>query len=383
MKSERLMELAKRMLHLIDTSSTDLAPETYEQEIEAFTDPDLFERERQAIFGWSPMFIGMSNELPSPGSYFTRDFADTPFLAVRHQDGKVRLYLNACRHRGARVVTDACGAAQAFSCPFHGWSYDTDGRLTGVPEPEGFDDIDRHARGLIPLPVAEKYGMIFGCATPGVEIDPDEVLGGLGPELAEWGFEDFEMFGEPHIHESSGNWKYTWDTFCENYHFAFLHKNTLSDYLIARRQAFDVYGRNVRMISALKSIHEMRQLPEEEWKPEHHLSIQYRLYPSINFSVYPGFMAVFWVLPGRTVSESKALHITYLTRQPETEEERLEVEATISRGCEDVVQNEDFWVTGQAETTLRAPAASNSFVIGRNEPAVQHFHRLFTKRTQG
>lgn len=382
MKSERLMELARRMLHLIDTGSTDLAPSTYEQEIEAFTDPELFERERRAIFGQTPMFIGMSNEIPTPGSYFTRDFVDTPFLAVRHQDGEARLYLNACRHRGAKVVTDACGTAQTFSCPFHGWSYDIDGCLAGVPEPEGFDDLERHARGLIPLPVAEKYGMIFGCATPGLQIDPDEVLGGLGPELAEWGFDGFEMFGEPHIHEGSGNWKYTWDTFCENYHFAFLHKNTLSDYLIARRQAFDVYGRNVRMVSALKSIHEMRRLPEEEWKPEQHLSIQYRLYPSINFSVYPGFMAVFWVLPGKTVSESRALHITYLTEQPATEEARLQVEATISRGCEDVVQNEDFWVTGLAEAALRAPAAPSNFVIGRNEPAVQHFHRLFDEVTR-
>lgn len=377
---DRLMELARRVLQLMDTERTDLAPGTYEKAPEAFTSCDLFAREREEIFGRTPMFLGLSSELPQPGSFFTRDLADTPYLALRHQDGGVRLYLNLCRHRGAKLVGNACGSASRFTCPFHGWSYDADGRLSSVTEPEGFDDMDRSLRGLVELPAGEKYGLIFGCASPGATFDIDEVLGGLGPELAELDFASMTMYGEPHVHYGSGNWKYTWDTFCENYHFAYLHQNTLKDYLIPRRQAFDTYGRNVRIVSAMKSIEQMRGLPEEQWEPERNLSIQYRLYPSINFSIYPGFLTVFWVLPGKTPSDSQALHISYLTSQPETPEEAAEIEATIRRGCEDVVQNEDFWVTGQAELGMHAPGA-RSLVFGRNEPALQHFHRLFEEAT--
>lgn len=380
MKRDAMMAQVRRLLHLIDTGTTDLAPSCYEMPLEAFTSPELFLRERREIFGRTPMFIGLSSELPGPGSYFTRDIVDTPYLALRHRDGNVRLYLNVCRHRGARLATDACGTASRFTCPFHGWSFDTDGRLATVTEPEGFDDMDRGTRGLVELPVAEKYGLIFGCATPGMTFDIDEVLGGLGPELREWGFEDMTMYGKPHVHVGSGNWKYTWDTFCENYHFAFLHQNTLKDYLVSRRQGFDVFGRNVRIISAMKSIEQMRRLPEDQWEPEKHLSIQYRLYPSINFSIYPGFLTVFWVLPGKTPSDSQALHVSYLTRLPETDAEKAEIEEVIRRGCEDVVQSEDFWITGQAQIGMHAPAA-RPFVLGRNEPAVQHFHRLFAQAT--
>ena len=90
-----------------------------------------------------------------------------------------------------------------------------------------------------------------------------------------------------------------WDTFCENYHFPFLHHKTLSDYLVGRRQLVDFYGPHVRMVSALTSIETMRADPEDEWEPGEHISIQYRLYPSVNFSVYPTKLEVHWIYPGR------------------------------------------------------------------------------------
>jgi phenylpropionate dioxygenase-like ring-hydroxylating dioxygenase large terminal subunit len=382
MKRERYMNLAKRLLHMLDTNTTDHAENLFDQPREAYTSPEIFARERALIFGKTPMFIGMSNEIPSPGNYFTRDIVDTPFLALRHTDGSVRLYLNACSHRGARVALDKCGASKRFTCPYHAWTYDIEGSLVGVPEAEAFEGLNRNDFGLIPLPVAEKYGMIFGCATPGVEVDVDKELGGLAPEFAEWGFENYIVHGEPHVHETGGNWKYAWDTFCENYHFAMLHRNTLSGYIYAHRQVFDVYGRNVRISSALRTIDEMRKLPEDQWRPQDNVSVQYRLYPSVNFSCFPDFMVVYWVMPGDTPSQTKALHITYLPKLPNEKEKLAQLEFLINRGCQDVVQNEDLWVTALSESGMRAPAARRNFVMGRNEPAPQHFNRLFAEQAQ-
>lgn len=382
MKRDRSMAYAKRMLHLLDTKTTDLAPSTFELPIKAFTCPERFARERRAIFGRSPMFIGMSSELPTPGSFFTRDIVDTPFLAVRDREGQVRLYLNACRHRGVKVATETYGTTSRLVCPFHAWSYTLEGQLVGVPEPEGFTDMDRKSHALIALPVAEKYGMIFGCATPGRTIDVDEILCGLGPELAEWGFENYRVYGEPHVHEANGNWKFAWDTFCENYHFASLHRNTLGDRLHSHRMAFDVFGRNVRVMSAWKSIDEMRKQPEDQWDPIGHLSLQYRLYPSVSFTVLPGFMAVYWVMPGREPAHTRAIHITYLREQERTPEEMQRLDQAILHGCENVVQKEDFWATAMAEPGMRSPAAPPTFVLGRNEPALQHFHRLYAEDVQ-
>jgi phenylpropionate dioxygenase-like ring-hydroxylating dioxygenase large terminal subunit len=382
MKRERAMGLAKRMLHLLDSNSTELAPSCYERSVEAFTSPEIFARERAAVFGATPMFIGMSSELPGPGTFFTRDIVDTAFLTVRNREGQVRLYLNACRHRGVKVATQLCGRAKLLTCPFHAWGYDLEGALVAVPEPDAFDDMDRRTKGLIQLPVAEKYGMIFGCATPGAEFDIDEVLGGLGPELAEWNFEEFTVYGEPHVHEVHGNWKFAWDTFCENYHFSTLHRKTLGSLLHSSHQGFDTYGRNVRILSAWHAIDEMRKLPEAEWNPQKSLSVQYRLYPAINFTVLPWGMAVYWIMPGRDPSHALGLHITYVRQRPQTPEEIKILDDQIYHGCENVVQNEDFWITALAQAGVEGPAKMPTFLFGRNEPALQHFHKLYAELTE-
>src|SRR4029077_18847865 len=89
----------------------------------------------------------------------------------------------------------------------------------------------REDKGLIDLPVAEGYGVVVGRLRPGAPVDIDDYLGpGLAEELALLDFADWTLFGEPHIHEVGANWKVTLDTYRENYHFDFLHRDTLASY---------------------------------------------------------------------------------------------------------------------------------------------------------
>src|SRR5207248_2577651 len=75
--------------------------------------------------------------------------------------GTLRAFANVCRHRGARVV-DGCGSGKrALSCPYHGWTYGLDGGLVDVPGEEGFAGLSREEHSLRPLPVAEKYGLVW------------------------------------------------------------------------------------------------------------------------------------------------------------------------------------------------------------------------------
>jgi phenylpropionate dioxygenase-like ring-hydroxylating dioxygenase large terminal subunit len=373
---ELLIGLTRRMIDLLDRRATDLAPAIKYEPIDAYTSTEQLARERSAIFARTPMLIGMSADIPSPGSWRALDLADTPMLLCRDQEGQPRLYLNSCRHRGVKLVEGA-GQTPSFTCPFHGWRYDLDGTLRGVPEPEGFEGLCREEHGLIPLPVAEKYGVIFGCATPGASLDVDELLGGLGPELALWDLGSYSLYRAHHAHFFTGNWKSAWDTFCENYHFAFLHSTTLSDYIHSRRQAVDFYGPNVRMVSALRTIDAMREQPEKEWEPARHISVQYRLYPTVSLSVYPEKNEVYWVFPGRAPDEGYAIHAVYVAEEPRTDEERKKLDEAITFGCETVVTGEDLWIAGQSALGFRAPARSDHVVFGRNEPVVQHFHRCF------
>ncbi len=376
MDRRALMELAKQMLDLIDRQTTHLAPAIMRESVEAYTSGDVLRRERDLIFGRGTHFLGLSANVPAPGSWRTVDMVDTPLLLWRDRGGRVRLFLNSCRHRGVKVAEGA-GRGTRVSCPFHSWTYDGDGRLVAVPEPEGFDQLCREEHGLVDLPVVEKYGMIFGSPVPGSQPDVDELLCGLGPELASWGFESWSLYTEPHLHAYRGNWKFAWDTFCENYHFPFLHQKTLSDYLVGRRQLVDFYGPHVRMVSALTSIETMRAQPEDEWEPGEHISIQYRLYPAVNFSVYPTKLEVHWIYPGANPDEGYGVHAVYVAEEPATDAQRKELDEAVYFGCEVIVNGEDLWITGQSLPGLHAPAAIPHLVFGRNEPVVQHFHACF------
>src|SRR5262249_30340942 len=148
----------------------------------------------------------------------------TPILLTRASDGRVRALANVCRHCGARLA-DGAGEARRFTCPFHAWVYDLEGRLAGVPMGSAFDGLCREEKGLVELPVAERYGLVVGRLRPGPPVDIDAYLGPeLAQELGLLGLADWETFREPHVHAVDANWKVTLDTFRENYHFDYLHR---------------------------------------------------------------------------------------------------------------------------------------------------------------
>ena len=116
--------------------------------------------ERDRLFRERPLFMGLSTRLAEPGDYLTEDVAGMPVLVTRGADGEVRAFANICRHRGAPVA-QGCGTARAFICPYHGWTYDLTGKLSGTTDKVGFAGIDLASHGLVRLPAAERHGMMF------------------------------------------------------------------------------------------------------------------------------------------------------------------------------------------------------------------------------
>ena len=76
--------------------------------------------------------MGFASEWATPGAFRTDDYAGVPILVVRGRDDQLRAFLNVCRHRGAKVAR-GCGQARVFSCPYHAWTYDLAGQVTGIP----------------------------------------------------------------------------------------------------------------------------------------------------------------------------------------------------------------------------------------------------------
>lgn len=366
--------LVRRLLDHIESGTTDLADSMLELPTDIYSQ-SRHEEELDVLFHNQPLVLCLSGALPGPQTYRTVDLAGTPVLLTRDENGKVRAMANVCRHRGVRVV-DGSGRAKRFTCPFHAWVYDVKGALVNVPTEGAFDGMCKENKGLLELPVAEGYGLIVGRLRPGPPVDIDVYLGpGLADELAMLDFKDWTPYGETHVHQVAANWKVTLDTFRENYHFNYLHRKTLVKVAYGGVLTFDAFGPHLRNCSALRTIDELKGVPEAEWgEVTKHFSYQYALFPNTSLTFDSRHIELWQIVPTGADS-SEVVHTAY-GRPGLSEDEQAKLTEMAPWICETVVDGEDFWVAGRTEPGVRT-GLLDTVVFGRNEPAPQHLHHGF------
>jgi phenylpropionate dioxygenase-like ring-hydroxylating dioxygenase large terminal subunit len=128
-----------------------------------YSDPAIFALEMARIFARVWIYVGHESQVAQPGDFITARVAQQPVIVLRHDDGSVRVLRNRCGHRGAMVVTQRCGHAALLRCPYHGWTFRTDGALDAIPVADGYEaSFDREAHGIAALPrVASYRGFVF------------------------------------------------------------------------------------------------------------------------------------------------------------------------------------------------------------------------------
>ena len=129
---------------------------------DVYIDPEIFDLEMQHLFANTWAHVGHASQVPNPGDYFTTTIGAQPVIMVRHTDGMVRVLYNRCPHKGTKIAIDGCGnAGKFFRCPYHAWTFKTDGSLLAVPLRKGYEnsgfEASRAAQGMTPVKHVRNY----------------------------------------------------------------------------------------------------------------------------------------------------------------------------------------------------------------------------------
>ncbi|WP_436791365.1 aromatic ring-hydroxylating oxygenase subunit alpha [Yinghuangia sp. YIM S10712] len=192
--------------------------------------PEFHADEREAVFKRAWLNVGRVEELPRPGSYFTKELevAGTSLIVVRDKQGEVRAFHNICRHRGNKLVwqdyprEEVSGTVRQFTCKYHGWRYGLDGACTFVQQESEFFDLDKNAYGLVPVHCDVWAGFVFVNLA---KEPPQSLREFLGPMITPLEGYPFDRMTERYDFRADidCNWKIFLDAFQEYYHVPFLH----------------------------------------------------------------------------------------------------------------------------------------------------------------
>lgn len=199
-----------------------------------YLDSRIFDLEMERIFGRGWIYVGHESQIPAPGDYITTSIGEIPVLMSRDQDGKVHVLKNRCAHRGAVVCTRDSGQTKYFRCPYHGWTYGTNGDLVGVPLRKGYPanfDLKATSLRMASAPRVDSYrGFVFASFSQDGET-LDSHLGVLKASIDD--IVDRAPDGEialdsgVHKYRYRGNWKLQVENSVDGYHAAFAHESTV------------------------------------------------------------------------------------------------------------------------------------------------------------
>jgi Rieske 2Fe-2S family protein len=180
-----------------------------------YTDPEVHRLELDLVWARQWVFVGSSAEVPEPGDYLTVALGRASVLVLRDDDDQVRAFHNVCRHRGARLVSEARGSVGNLVCGYHHWTYGTDGRLLHAPQlAEG---TDTSCLGLRTVHLRDVAGLLFVCLSTEPPADLEDVAAVVTPYLAPHGLDRAKVAAQVDLVER-GNWKLVMENNRECYH---------------------------------------------------------------------------------------------------------------------------------------------------------------------
>jgi phenylpropionate dioxygenase-like ring-hydroxylating dioxygenase large terminal subunit len=270
-----------------------------------YRDPEYFRVEMARLIRPSWQIVCHANDIAKAGEWRTLEMLDESILVIRGDDGDVRAFANVCRHRGSRLVDGEAGCAKRLTCPYHAWTYASDGRLVGVPSREDYPGLDPATLGLVPVELENWRGFLF-VRLEGGGPSVAEMMAPYDAEAAPHRFEELQAIGRITLRPRDVNWKNVADNYSDGLHIKVAHPGLTrlfgGDYRIEAGAHVDrMSGELVERPSANLSERAYQALlPKEAGRTW----LYFKLWPNVAIDIYPDqvdFMHFVPVGPTRTM----------------------------------------------------------------------------------
>jgi phenylpropionate dioxygenase-like ring-hydroxylating dioxygenase large terminal subunit len=357
-----------RIFTHIDNGTTDLGDTIWKEPVENYYSLERFNAEI-ALLRKLPIAYCPSAALPQNGSYIARNASKTPLLVVRGEDGEVRAFINACRHRGMQVANGSGCKKKAFVCPYNAWTYSLEGKLKRIPGEDGFPDLNKDDHGLVEVSAIEKGGIVYVQQDGQIDINSLE-------KCLDYFTDDQEMFQQGEVTDKA-NWKLLTETLLEGYHIKSLHRDTFYPYGLDNINLVETFGPNSRVIFPFKRIEKLRDLQPNERKIKGTVTAVYHLFPNASVSLLSKHSNLTIMEP---IAPNQVKLVTYLMTNPETKGST----ATLEDARRDALfvnesgQDEDREAARAIQETVTAPANTH-LTFGYFEKAIVNFHSHLSK----
>jgi len=359
--------LAERIFRHIDDGTTDLGESVWQEPVSHYFSRERFET-GCALIRRHPTPFCPSAALPENGSYLSRKAAGNPIVVTRGDDGEVRAFINACRHRGMQVAAGS-GCAKALSCPYHGWTYGLDGVLKGVPGQSGFPDLDREQHGLKSVSVIEQGGIVY--VQQEGDIDPTHLTHAL-----EHFSVDQQLFDQQVLSDAA-NWKLLYETLMEGYHIKSLHRESFYPFGYDNLNVVETFGPHSRVVYPFQRIEQIRSTRAEDRRLNGLTTSVYMLFPNASISVLSKHSNLVILEP---VSPTQSQWVIYsmVNKAPDGSPITFEEARRDAAFVSDSGQEEDRAAATAIQEAL--PSGANSHLtFGHFEKAIVHFHQQLAR----
>lgn len=360
---DELLALKGQKTHYLDAAVT-------RNPVDHYVNEDRFAQERARIFRKVPMVAAHASEISEPGDFIRREVAGLPLLLTRDKSGTANAFLNACRHRGTRLVDDEKGCKHRFSCPYHAWTYANTGELLAAPHfDEGFEGVDKSSLGLQSVQCVERFGFIWVTIEPEGANGFDEFLDDLAPEFDALRIEDMVVVHQDAlVHDA--NWKILVEGGIEAYHFKVAHRTTIGPHFEDNLSSYRMFGPHMRSILMRTSMAKLDPETRDCWRLRDHAQVLYTLFPTSSLLVQQDHIA--WILSEPVSAGQTRMRLSLLApRDWAGEAEHWARNHAITR----TTLNEDFVIGESIQSTL-ASGANQNMLFGRFEGALDAFNKV-------